>query len=569
LALQTLNQNEVTLEAPDLAKSDQKSVVRVLHVDDDSSILEISKLMLIDLDSSFDIDNVCCVEEAFKKLSRQQYDVVISDYEMPNKNGLQFLKELRDKKNRIPFILFTGKGREEVVIEALNLGADHYVNKQGSPETVYSELAHLVSSAVEKQRAKFKNENDSLALHNVDDAIIYSDANYIIGAWNKAAEELFGYSSIEVLQKSILDFFGKIQKKPLFDDLMRELRATGQFQGEVIYQNKSGQLRNGQLHIVSIQSEDGKFLGNVAVCNDITERRKIGEALRKSEEEYSALFSNMIDGFSYGKMIYDENEKPIDFAYLQVNDAFERITGLKKESVIGKKVTQVIPGIVDDYPELFETYRRVAFTGKKEKFELFFKPLGLWLNISVFCPQKGYLAAMFEDITERKKAEELLWNSQEQLKAIIMNAPIGIATTAPNFIILSANEAFCRMLGYSEDELKKLTFRDFTYPEDVTESSSNMVALNCGKLPFFSQQKRYIRKDGVVIDGKVTVSVIRDKESKPALYIAELEDITERKATEEYLNQTERKKKSFLSEPTTVIEKLEITLDKEKERCWT
>jgi DNA-binding response OmpR family regulator len=84
--------------------------------------------MLLDLNSGFEIDWACCVDDGFKKLSIGNYDVVVSDYEMPQKNGLQFLKELREQNNKIPFILFTGKGREEIAVKALNLGADGYHN---------------------------------------------------------------------------------------------------------------------------------------------------------------------------------------------------------------------------------------------------------------------------------------------------------------------------------------------------------------------------------------------------------------------------------------------------------
>jgi DNA-binding NtrC family response regulator len=137
-----------------VAASNKKNAVRILHVDDDPSIREVSKLMLMDLESSFDIDSACCVDEAFKKLSTGQYDIVISDYEMPLKNGLEFLKELREQKNDVAFIIFTGRGREDVAVKALNLGADSYINKNGSPETVYCELADAINKTVERKKSR-------------------------------------------------------------------------------------------------------------------------------------------------------------------------------------------------------------------------------------------------------------------------------------------------------------------------------------------------------------------------------------------------------------------------------
>ncbi|MCJ7763491.1 response regulator [Candidatus Bathyarchaeota archaeon] len=126
---------------------------KILHVDDDPCILQVSKEIL-ELEGNFEVDSALSVDEAVKKLEEQSYDAVISDYEMPQKNGLQFLKEIRQQKNEIPFILFTGKGREEVAMTALNLGADGYYNKQGSPETVYGELAHGIRLSVERNKAE-------------------------------------------------------------------------------------------------------------------------------------------------------------------------------------------------------------------------------------------------------------------------------------------------------------------------------------------------------------------------------------------------------------------------------
>jgi PAS domain S-box-containing protein len=106
----------------------------------------------------------------------------------------------------------------------------------------------------------------------------------------------------------------------------------------------------------------------------------------------------------------------VDFIYVEVNDAFERLTGLKKENVVGKRVTEAIPGIKEANPELFDIYGRVAKTGKEEKLELFFRPLGIWLTISVYSPKKDYFAAVFENITEYKKALEEIKNAKKELE---------------------------------------------------------------------------------------------------------------------------------------------------------
>ncbi len=270
----------------DLSIPETARTIRVLHVDDDASLLEISKLILKDQYSCFEIDHACCVDEGLTKLATGNYDIVISDYEMPQKDGLQFLSELRKQKNEIPFILFTGKGREEVAIKALNLGADGYHNKQGSPETVYGELSHDIRIVVEHYKAKQK--------------------------------------------------------------------------------------------------------------------------LIKSETKYSYLFSNMLNGFAHCKMIFDKEGKPVDWVYLEVNDAFTKLTGLEREAVIGKKVTKAILGIEKSNPELFEIYGRVALTGKHEQFDILFAPMKIWLSVSAYSPEKGSFIALFENISDRKNAEEKL-----------------------------------------------------------------------------------------------------------------------------------------------------------------
>ena len=129
------------------------SLIKVLHVDDDAAFLETSKLCL-EIQGHFEIKVALSPHDAMEKLKQEEFDVVISDYQMPGKNGLEFLIDLRASGNNVPFILFTGKVREEVAVKALNLGAFRYVDKRGDPETVYSELSTGIHQSFEQRQAR-------------------------------------------------------------------------------------------------------------------------------------------------------------------------------------------------------------------------------------------------------------------------------------------------------------------------------------------------------------------------------------------------------------------------------
>lgn len=126
------------------------------------------------------------------------------------------------------------------------------------------------------------------------------------------------------------------------------------------------------------------------------------QEVRETNTHLRSLVDHMLDGFAYCKMHY-ENGKPVDFTYVDVNPAFEKLTGLK--SVIGKKVSDVIPGIQESNPELLEIYGRVTTTGNPERFETYVPDLDIWFSVSVYCPEPEHFAATFDNITERKLQE--------------------------------------------------------------------------------------------------------------------------------------------------------------------
>ena len=123
-------------------------------------------------------------------------------------------------------------------------------------------------------------------------------------------------------------------------------------------------------------------------------------------DKYRSLFENMLEGCAFCRMIFDENDHPEDFVYLEVNPSFDRIIG--QRTVTGKRVTEVFPGIKEAYPQLFGIYGRVAVTGNTESFDLYFQPSDKWLHISVYSTKKEFFVAVFEDISERKHTGRVL-----------------------------------------------------------------------------------------------------------------------------------------------------------------
>ena len=227
----------------------------------------------------------------------------------------------------------------------------------------------------------------------------------------------------------------------------------------------------------AILDQQGKVAHIIHIAKDITKQKKAEEALLKSQEEYSSLFANMIDGFAYCQMLFDDSGKPVDFIYLQVNDAFQKITGLKRETIVGKKVTQAIPGIKEANPELFEIYGRVALTGQTERFEVFFKPFNMWLHVSVYCPRKNYFAAMFENITDRKTAEDKLKESEEKYQTTF-NASMDALNLLDEKGFFDCNKATLELFGFSSG-------KDFTqfHPADLSpptqpDGTPSVIAAN-------------------------------------------------------------------------------------------
>jgi PAS domain S-box-containing protein len=179
----------------------------------------------------------------------------------------------------------------------------------------------------------------------------------------------------------------------------------------------SRRCRDGSIgyHTYSINSvkEGGQIVGLEGFLIDITDRKYAEEALRNSERRYRLLFQNLTPGFALHEIIWDEAGQPRDYRFLEVNPAFEQLTGLKADDLIGRTVLEIMP---DTEYYWIETYGQVALTGQTIQFENYSKVLGKYYHVIAYSPEPGRFATVFSDITERKQAEESLRESNRRLE---------------------------------------------------------------------------------------------------------------------------------------------------------
>ena len=293
-----------------------------------------------------------------------------------------------------------------------------------------SESLELSAEVTARIRAEEEiHRQDSLLrsmFNSVANAVFILDAkpnahDPIIVDCNTAALKIFGYERNELIGKTtdILHANNEslLEWRRISDSAVEKSQLPFTL-AEFPMKRKDGTVFTTERTVDRLLNDKSEVTGWVSIVRDITERKQTENALLESEQRYHSLFLNMLEGFAYCKMIFDDNGRPVDFVYLDVNPAFSRLTGLN--GVVGKRVTEVIPRIKEENPDLFEIYGRVVLTGHPEQFEIDLKSsLGVILDVSVFSPMDGNFVAVFEDITERKRLQEELKQHAQHLEGLV------------------------------------------------------------------------------------------------------------------------------------------------------
>ena len=266
-------------------------MISVLFVDDEPGLLQVVKLSLEDT-GICTVDVAESAETALTLLETNQYEIILSDYDMPEMDGIELLRIVRERFGEIPFILYTALPREEVLLEAINQGVDFYLQKSGEPEIQFAELIHLIEQAVIRRRSEqalFESESRYRTIF--EDAILGIYRTSPEGVYldlNPAFARMFGYSSPEEMRREVTDIKNQVyihaEDRATIKRILKQGGVVRNYEAEGFRKDKSRVwIRINSKAIADINGVIRYFEGT---CEDITEQR-VAEAGRDNAQAFT------------------------------------------------------------------------------------------------------------------------------------------------------------------------------------------------------------------------------------------------------------------------------------------
>jgi PAS domain S-box-containing protein len=528
--------------------------IRVLHVDNDAPFLEVAQHCLEE-QGLFQVDTALSAKEALEKLRNTDYDVVVADYQMPGKNGLELLKELRQKGNDVPFILFTCAVKEEIAIEALNSGVEQYIDKQGSAEATYEELKYSILSAVKRRKMEKRLKDSENFLRqiteNMQDMLVLADENLGITYVSSSVKGILGYEPSLTIGKCICQFIHPDDLTALMEALKEVFRERSGGKLELRCKRADGSyvLMEGATKVLT--DKTNQVTGIVITARDITERNRMEAVLRKNEERFNQVSDNA------RTWMWEVDPNGL---YTYSDPTVKKVLGYKPEEIIGKK------HFYDFFlPEEREKLKEKAFQAfaTKSPFRNFFNRnlhkngSIVWLSTSgiPIVDEKGKLLGYKgadADVTENRRMAQAVEESEEKYRKLFEEAIDAIfAADYETGILIDCNNAAAKLVGREKSEIIGMHQR-FLHPEEENGPEFGRVF----------EKHRSDREGQIVEDHIITKNgEVRDVAIKPSLIEVNgkkivqgiFRDVTEHKKAVEALNKSEEKYRKMFEEATDAI----------------
>jgi PAS domain S-box-containing protein len=491
----------------------------VLYVDDEEHLLDLARIYL-EKSPEFRVNTQTSAQEALNSPFITSCDLIVSDYQMPEMDGIAFLKAVRERFGDIPFILFTGRGREEVVIEAINSGVDFYLQKGGDAKAQFAELSHKIKMAVERKRAVDERSESEKRLSS----LFHSSPIH---------QMITGFSSGRILD--INDRFLKDLKLSRSEAIGRTLDEIGLFIDKVRYSamihqlEQEGMIRNAEL---LVRARNGRTyttltsLTRVQVHNQdliYTQSMDI-TAQKKAHQTINALLNAPPDV----SLMLDTKG-----IILAANQAATVRYGLRVQDLIGMDAyTLISPDLADlrrmKVKEAITTREPLVYlddrTGRSYENHLY--------PVAGSDGDVTAVAIHSHDITEERQAKEDLKESEEKYRLVVEHSHDTIYIYRDDHFLFINRQAG-ELTGFSHEELMKRELWDFIHPDDRKRLKEASAIRFAGGHISSAFQARILPKNGEVREGEFFVDLI-DFRGKPAI-LGIVRDITEKKRAEEEL----------------------------------
>jgi len=408
--------------------------------------------------------------------------------------------------------------------------------------------SQFLQKSQEKYKALFDNSRDLMFVMNIgkdgtfSNFIEFNKITYT--ALNYTKEELYNLSLKDIIRRPVnskykdeFEFFNILKSQLLKDNY-------AVFEGVLLGNNKKRMPVEVNMQSFDIPNQSIVL----TVIRDISEQKCAEDILQKIESDYKFLFANMLNGFAYHKIVTDETGKAIDYIFIDVNEAYEKLIGVDREDIIGKRVTKVIPDI-QEQEHWIDYYEEVALYSKEARFEVYYKSLDKWLYIYAYSPKRMFFTVIIEDVTENKKSKISLIESEKKYRTLVETAIDAIFVEEIDGTIIDCNASACSMYGFSKDEIIGKTAFDLS-PDFVSQELNYTLAdeVKNGGV----SKETYAKKKGDIIfpiDLRTRVVEISGK----SLIIAYVHDITESKKNQERLKESETKYKTLFNTATSAI----------------
>ncbi len=451
------------------------------------------------------------------------------------------LKEVKARLQNVIEELETSNEELQSSNEELMASNEELQSTNEELQSVNEEL-YTVNSELQEKNKELQSLNNDISnlLNSTEIGTLFLDLNFHIRKFTPALQKHFRLEENDIGRpiSSFASSFKEDIREMIIENSKQTLNQLTSYESEITDSE-------GNYYLVRISpfiTSDKKIDGVVITFIDISQLRAIEANLETTEIRYKQLFEHLNEGFLHAQIIKDQEGRPVNFEYININPAFEKQIGLKREEVIGKKGLDVIPGLKGDNVKWIDLYGHTALTGEEQSIEIYSELRKKYYLLHIFSPNKNEFASTFTDVTKLKESEKNLQISEGELKKVQEITHTGSWYMDVKTGEVKWNEELYRMYGFdpkfpppSYSEHKKLFVK-----ESWDKLYKALENTRKTQIPYQLELKT-IRKDGTNGWMWVRGETITDQEGKVIAMWGAAQDISDRKIIENELLEAKKK----------------------------